>query len=205
MTHSVIEVYADVGCPFTHVGLRRFVARRAEAGRTDVSLWVRSWPLELVNGKPLDPHFIAEEVDEIRDQVAPELFAGFRAETFPSSSLPALALATAAYDVGMDVGEQISLELRDLLFEHGRDVADPAVLAELAGRHGVDYERDDLGAVLDDQAEGERRGVIGSPHYFTPAGSFFCPALDVSRDDHGQLVVMADPAAFDTFVASCLA
>ena len=32
--HS-IEVFADVLCPFTHVGLRRLVARRTELGRDD--------------------------------------------------------------------------------------------------------------------------------------------------------------------------
>ena len=67
---GVVEVYADVCCPFTHVGLVRFVQAREERGGGPV-LHVRSWPLELVNGRPLDPAFIAEEVEEIRQQVAP--------------------------------------------------------------------------------------------------------------------------------------
>ncbi|MGZ4784252.1 MAG: DsbA family oxidoreductase, partial [Acidimicrobiales bacterium] len=90
---GVVEVFADVGCPFTHVGLRRFVERRDAAGRQDIGLRVRAWPLEVVNGQPLDPRFIAEEVDEIRTQVAPTLFTGFTESTFPSTSLPALAVA----------------------------------------------------------------------------------------------------------------
>ena len=88
---TVVEVFADVACPFTHVGLRRFVERRAELGRGDVTLWVRAWPLEIVNSEPLDPHFIAEEIDDIREQVAPTLFAGFVEGSFPASSLPGLA------------------------------------------------------------------------------------------------------------------
>ena len=52
---DALEVFADVCCPFTHVGLRRIVRRRAELGRDDVVLVVRAWPLELVNGVPLDP------------------------------------------------------------------------------------------------------------------------------------------------------
>jgi hypothetical protein len=52
---SIIEVFADAGCPFTHVGLRRLVEHRDHAGRDDVVLRVRAWPLELVNGHPLDP------------------------------------------------------------------------------------------------------------------------------------------------------
>ncbi len=41
---TVIEVFADVGFPFTHVGLRRFVDRRAEAGRNDGHLRVTADP-----------------------------------------------------------------------------------------------------------------------------------------------------------------
>ena len=32
MTRQVVEVFADVVCPFTHVGLRRIVARPAKLG-----------------------------------------------------------------------------------------------------------------------------------------------------------------------------
>ena len=95
MEPTVIEVFADVGCPLTHVGLRRFVERRAELGRDDIVLHVRAWPLEIVNKRPLDPAFIAEEVGEIREQVAPDLFVGLGEASFPASSLPALALAAA--------------------------------------------------------------------------------------------------------------
>lgn len=202
---TVIEVFADVTCPFTHVGLRRFVEHRDALGRTDVRLLVRSWPLEIVNGAPLDAHFIAEEVDVIRQQVAPSLFAGFSEAVFPSTSVPALALAAAAYRESLVVGEAVSLDLRDALFERGRDIADLSVLERLAIDH--DLAPFDLGPgpVLADYEEGVRRGVIGSPHFFTPAGGFFCPSLDVSRDDLGNLCVTADPEGFEEFVAACLA
>jgi len=203
--NTVIEVFADVGCPFTHVGLRRFVEHRAAAGRDDVVLWVRAWPLEIVNGTALDAHFIAEEVDELRRQVAPSLFEGFTEAAFPATSLPPLALAHAAYGVGSEVGEAVSLELRDLLFERGVDIARPEVLAEVAARHGVEAGDADSAGVLADRAEGVDRGVIGSPHFFTPAGGFFCPALDVSRDEQGHLRILADPDGFERFIAGCLA
>ncbi|MDZ7733634.1 MAG: DsbA family protein [Acidimicrobiia bacterium] len=204
----MIEVFADIGCPFTHLGLHRFVQKRREAGRDDVRLWVRAWPLEIVNGTPLDPPFIAEEVADLRDQVAPDLFAGFDEHAFPASTLPAMALAAYAYEAGADVGERISLELRDLLFEQGVDVGELAVLHELAQRHDLDVTDDHLlddARVRTDHAEGERRGVLGSPHFFTPDGGFFCPALDVERDDRGHLRIHADPEAFEAFVGGCLA
>ncbi len=202
-----IEVFADVACPFTHVGLRRFVERRDRGDVALIRLRVRSWPLEIVNGEPLDPGFVADEVDEIRAQVAPDLFGGFDPHAFPVTSMPALALAAAAYDVDLITGEAVSLALRDLLFEQGRDIADADVLAGVAERHGVDFAAADppLEQVRADHAEGRRRGVTGSPHFFTPAGDFFCPSLDVSRDAKGHLRITADPVGFEQFLDSCFA
>jgi predicted DsbA family dithiol-disulfide isomerase len=201
---TVVEVFADVACPFTHVGLRRFVERRTELGRSDVTLWVRAWPLEIVNGEPLDPHFIAEEVADIREQVAPALFAGFAESSFPASSLPALALSAAAYEQGFATGERVSLALRDLLFERGLDIADADVLGRLAADHHVPVDLSDTRRVLDDHAAGVARGVVGSPHFFTPAGGFFCPSLDVHRDATGHLRITADTLGFERFVTTCL-
>ena len=203
MEPTVIEVFADVGCPFTHVGLRRFVEQRAELGRDDVVLHVRAWPLEIVNRRPLDPAFIAEEVDDIRGQIAGDMFEGFVETSFPATSLPALTLAAAAYDRSLAVGEAVSLALRDLLFEQGVDIADNDVLRGLADEHGISVDLADTTRVMAEHAEGVERSVTGSPHFFTPAGGFFCPALDVSRDDAGHLRITADPGGFATFLSGC--
>ena len=202
---TTIEVFADVLCPFTHVGLRRLVELRTELDRPDVKLHVRAWPLEIVNGEPLDPDFIDEEVDDIRDQVAPDLFKGFTRSAFPATSLPAMSLVAAAYGRDLDTGERVSLALRDLLFEQGVDVSDLDVLQGLAADHGVSFDPTDTSAVLAEHADGVARGVIGSPHFFTPAGGFFCPALDVHRDADGHLHIEADAAGFEQFTASCFA
>ncbi|HTN99048.1 MAG TPA: DsbA family protein [Microthrixaceae bacterium] len=202
---TVIEVFADVSCPFTHVGLRQFVERRAALGREEVRLRVRAWPLEIVNGAALDGEFIAEEVNEIRAGLKTDLFRGFTAQALPSSSLPAMALAAAAYDVSMNVGEAVSLELRDLLFEVGADIADPTVLSELADHNQVPFNLDDTSAAVADHALGVERGVIGSPHFFTSTASFFCPALDVSRDSNGRLQVKPKPEVFAEFINACFA
>jgi len=199
----MVEVYADIGCPFTHVGLRRFVERRTELGREDVMLWVRSWPLEVVNKKPLDPQFIFEEIIDIREQLTPDLFVGFKSENFPASSLPALALAFSAYNLSPQVGEAVSLRLRHLLFEQGVDVSDSRVLAALAAEFGVQEVAANQQWVLDDYIAGRDRGVIGSPHFFTATDDFFCPALDVARDESGKLRVCANEASFDQFISAC--
>ncbi len=204
----VIEVFAELCCPFTHVGLRRMIDERAAHGRADVVLRVRAWPLEVVNGTPLDAHFIAEEVDDIRRQIAPDLFSGFTAEVMPSTSMPGMTLVDHAYGHDLRVGEAVSLELRDLLFEQGVDVSRADVLLAVAARHDLSVTTDDLfvdDAVLDDLAEGRRRGVVGSPHFFTRDGGFFCPALDISRDDRGHLRILGDPEGFAAFTRSCFA
>lgn len=202
----LVEVFADVVCPFTHVGLRRFVAARRERARPDVALSVRAWPLEVVNGEPLDPDSVAEEVEEIRAQVAPDLFAGFDPGAFPATSLPALALAATASAAGAATGEAVALELRDLLFEQGRDVSDRGVLASVARRHSLPVPADppDTAAVLADYEEGRERGVVGSPQFFVRGASFFCPSLNIRRVDD-RLVVDFDETGLGEFLNACFA
>ena len=200
-----LEVYADIGCPFAHVGLRRLVARREELGRADVVLRVRAWPLELVNGQPLDPAFIAEEVEVLRDTVAPDLFVGFSEAAFPGSSLPAMDLVQAAYAVDVTTGERVSLAVRTALFEEGRDVADPAVLAEIAAAQGVTV--DPVGAraaVLAEWEAGRERGVRGSPEFLVGGEAWFCPVLDIARVD-GELQVRVDETTMPRFLDACFA
>lgn len=200
---SLVEVFADVTCPFTHVGLRRFVAERDELGRSDVVLRVRAWPLEVVNGEPLDAHFVADEVDHLREQAAADLFTGFAEASFPATAMPALALAAAANAVDDETGERVSLALRWMLFEEGVDISDPGVLQAVAAEHGVHWGDVDESRVHADHAEGVERNVIGSPHFFTPAGDFFCPGLEISRGADGELHVASKVAVFDAFLSAC--
>lgn len=200
----MIEVFADIWCPFAHVGLRAVVDRRHRAGRDDVALWVRAWPLELVNGGPMDPAKVAHHAHDLQAQVAPGLFAGLDTAAFPTSTLEGLALTARAYAAGPDVGERTALALRDALFEHGRDIGDPAVVAMIGNELGVGAPSDgDRAAVLADHEEGRARGVVGSPHFFHPGGALFCPALSISRTDDGELVVRAEIDRLDGFLEEC--
>ena len=206
MSGRVVEVFADVVCPFTHVGLRRFVQARAEAGATEVALRVRAWPLELVNGEPLDADFVAEEIADLRAQVAGDLFTGFDPAAFPASTIGLLGLVEVAYEQGLTTGESVSLALRDALFERGRPVADPGVLAAIAADHGVTPPDAETAAALVEAswAAGQERGVIGSPHFFLSDDSWFCPGLDIERQGH-HLHIEADEGPFREFLTQAFA
>lgn len=201
----VIEVFADIWCPFAHVGLRAVVAERARLGHTDIPLHVRAWPLELVNGRPLVAGDTAHHVADLREQVAPDLFAGFNVSTFPHSTIEALGLVARAYRRNATTGEAVSLALRDALFERGLDISACGVLASIAADHDVTYSvHDGVDDVLADWAEGRERGVQGSPHFFCRDDEAFCPVLDVERDEHGHLVVQRTAAMLNRFLDTCL-
>lgn len=198
-----VEVFADVACPFTHVGLQRFAAARDARGLRGVCLRIRAWPLELVNGAPLDPGFVAREIADIRRQVAPDLFTGFDTARFPVTSVPAFGLAAAAYDVSVAVGEAVSLGLRHSLFEEGRDIADREVLGEIGRRHDVvPPTLDEATRVTQsDYEEGKRRGVIGSPFFFLEGEGLFCPTLRITKEGE-HLRVEWDAGAFEVLLAT---
>jgi predicted DsbA family dithiol-disulfide isomerase len=198
-----IDVYADIWCPYTHVGLRRITARRHELGRDDVKLFVRAWPLELVNGRPQDPSTTLGHASDLRAQVAPELFARFDAVHFPASTLAALALAASAYRRSAEVGERVSLDLRDLLFEEGEDVSSPSILEALARRHSLTVEPVDHKAVIRSWHQGQALGVQGSPHFFCGGRDAFCPALDLSLDPGGVMHIKESGERLFAFIDGC--
>lgn len=204
MEPPVIEVFADLWCPFAHIGLAAAKAACVEAGRADVVFWVRAWPLELVNAEPMDPLRAAANGAALRAQVAPERFAKVDPTTFPSTTLPALALAHAAYRVSPSVGEQVSFALRVALFEEGRDLSDPHVLDDLARRFGVPAASDeDRAGVLKEYAEGQARGVVGSPHFFCGNHGHFCPSLEITQEEDGRLIRL-EAARLREFLVTCL-
>jgi predicted DsbA family dithiol-disulfide isomerase len=196
---ATIEVFADVMCPFAHVGLRRLVNRRDDLG-SSAMLRVRAWPLELVNGEPLAIDLVAEEVHALRKQVAPDLFAGFDPTRFPKTSLPAMAVAAAAYRRSAPLGERVSLAVRQALFEEGRDIAAADVLADIARAHHLTGpDAADRAAAFTDWREGRRRGVQGSPHFFVGDEGFFCPTLKITRVAD-RLQIDNDDATLEAFL-----
>ena len=205
-TGPVIEVFADIWCPFAHVGLRAIEEQRARADRSDVTIRMQAWPLELVDGAPLDPSVSKKHADDLRNQVALGLFAHLDVDRFSTSTLEALALANRAYRTDLQVGERVSFALRDALFEVGRDISDPVALEYLDHDLGVVMpDESDRAAVLADWDEGKRRGVLGSPHFFCGDTDVFCPSLDITKDPVEGLSVIRDVSRLTAFLDRCLA
>jgi len=203
---TIIEVFADIWCPFTHMGLRALNEQLSEKRRGDVRIWVRSWPLEWVNGKPMDPAVAARHGVELRSQVAPELFEEFDGTSFPRSTIPVLALVAKGYKVGFRVGESLSLEVREVLFEQGQDVSDPETLARI-GRYFdlAPAGPDDYATVVQEWKEGIDRGVRGSPHFFCADTDVFCPSLDITRGIAGDdKAINRNVERLGAFVDHCL-
>lgn len=202
----VVEVFAEVGCPFTHVVLRRFAAERKARGRAgDLVLRVKAWPLELVNGQPMSAAAVALEVAAIRAQVEPAMFSGFAASSFPRSTVAAMALTSAAATADLATGERVALELRDRLFERGEDVSSNRVLFEVATAHGLpvppaDPDQVDRVAVDAEHTEGSSRDVQGSPHFFVGDRDFFCPGLKIEHAPETGYDISDDPESWATFV-----
>ena len=199
---TTVEVFADISCPFTHVGLRLLTAHLG-GGRSDVDLVVRAWPLEWVNGVPLEAEATAAKIVALREHVAPDLFTGFRVDRWPDTTIPALNLSAAGYDRDAGTGLQVSLALRDALFEQGEDVADTTVLADIARRFDLPAPiAEPTPQVIADYEVGQERDVTGSPHFWIDGEDFFCPSLEISRDEAGELIAELDHRGMQQVLAA---
>lgn len=201
VTDETIEVFADVWCPFTHVGLVMLANERQRRNRGDVRIVVRSWPLEIINGAPMDPDKVRSNCEALRAQVSPDQFSNVNLDHFPTTTLDALDLVAQAYAWGGAAGERASFAVRAALFEAGEDIGRIDVLQRIASEIGFVF-RPDPGhvAVHADLVDGRERGVVGSPHFFHGDDGVFCPSLRISRDTESRLVVEVDVAAFEEFI-----
>ena len=199
-----LEVYADLWCPFAYVGLRQAIAKREELG-SDQPFIIHPWPLELVNKQPLDPETTWEHAQDLRKQVAPNMFHNLDRSHFPTTTLPALALVVAMYGVDEAKGEAMSMAFRTLLFEDGCDISNPETLHDIATQFGCDpAASSDVSAVVGEWNRGVKRGVQGSPHFFCGEHNMFCPGLAIQKDDSGHLDLQTTANRLTSFLSDCL-
>jgi predicted DsbA family dithiol-disulfide isomerase len=194
-----LEVFADITCPFTHVGLKKVIEELTDLDG-DVEIVIRAWPLEWVNGAPLEAEAVEAKIAALREQLGTDDFSNFREDAWPTTTIPALNLAAAAFDIDASTGLAVSLALRDALFEEGLDVGDLAVLSSVAEQFGLEPPSIKVDArVQADYEDGQRRGVRGSPDFWLGDEGFFCPALMLGHDDVG-LTAEFDTEGFENFL-----
>ena len=198
---TTVEVFAEITCPFAYVGLHHVIDHVAALDES-VNIVVRAWPLEWVNGSGLAFEGVREKAAILRSQLGVDFFNGLQADSWPSTTIPALTLAAAGYAIDVPTGLAVSTDLRTAVFEMSADISDPDVLHEIARAHGVEFDPADDRAVRADYEHGQARGVKGSPHYFVDTNDFFCPALDLGRDADDHLTARFDPDGLARFLAS---
>lgn len=196
---QAVEVFADINCPFAHVGLKRVAAHLA-AIDPSASMIVRAWPLEWVNGEALEVAPVTTKARSLAEQLGVDDFIGLHPRSWPITTLPALDLAALAYERDATTGLAVSLELRAALFEQGRNIADEEVLAMIAGRRGLRPHAGVRASVQADYDDGRTRGVQGSPHFFVGDRDFFCPSLDLGHDADGDLTAQFDDRGLAEFL-----
>lgn len=146
-----VEIWSDVACPWCYVGTARFERAVAETG-IDVDVVYRSFELDPNvppgEGPPLTEYLTRKFGDLSRVQAAhgrlteagAELDIDFRwaqmrrANTFDAHRLLAWALHTSS----PDAQRTLKKALLRAYFTDGRDVADRAVLTDLAVEAGLD-------------------------------------------------------------------
>jgi predicted DsbA family dithiol-disulfide isomerase len=147
-----IEVFSDVVCPWCYIGTRR-LARAIDAAVADgcAPPVVEMQPFQLDPGAPAEPTPVIEAYAKRFGEKAPGILAHVTnvaredgiALRFDSAQRANTRRAHLALEHARTAaGPRAQWTLSDLLFrayfEDGADVGDPATIAELASRAGVD-------------------------------------------------------------------
>ena len=146
-----IEVVSDVVCPWCYVGKRRLEAALAQSN--DAAVAVRWRPFQL------DPTIPSEGLDrraymraKFRDDarlaevharlraVGAEVGIDFDFEAISRSPNTLDAHRLIRWAAASGVQDEVVERLFSAYFEHGRDIGDRSVLAEIAGECGMDAE-----------------------------------------------------------------
>jgi predicted DsbA family dithiol-disulfide isomerase len=148
-----VEIYSDVACPWCYIGKARFErALEAFPGAADVEVVFR--PYQLDPNAPtkavpmleyLERRFgagaraIADRVSETarREGLTIDYDRGLAVNTLNAHRL----LRLAELEGGPEVQREVAAGLFEAHFSGGRDVGDLDVLAEIAGRAGMDPQR----------------------------------------------------------------
>ncbi|MBN8995643.1 MAG: DsbA family oxidoreductase [Rhizobiales bacterium] len=177
----VIDVVSDVVCPWCYLGKRRLERAIALVPATDIV--VRWHPFQLdptipPGGLDRTEYMKAKFGDLSRVDAIHDRLIAFGKEEGVDYRFDAIKRAPNTLDAHrlvhwapVDRQDALVEALFRANFTEGRDVGDPAVLAEIGSQHGLDREAtlarlatdEDLGAIRGAIAEAQRIGVTGVP------------------------------------------
>jgi predicted DsbA family dithiol-disulfide isomerase len=205
---GTIAVFADLGCPWSHLAVHRLLATRHAMGLdAEVVLDHRPFALELAN-EPTPRRTLDAEIPVLGglDPAAGWQMWQAGDSTWPVTMLLPMEAVQAAKEQGLRAGEQLDRALRVAFFGESRCISLRSVVLDVASRcAAVDADR--LAAALDDGrarralVEGHRAAeaaeeVDGSPHLFLPDGTnAHNPGIEMhweGEQGHGFPVVTKD-------------
>jgi predicted DsbA family dithiol-disulfide isomerase len=215
---GTIQVWSDLGCPWSHaVVWRLWDARRRLGLEARVGFDHHAFPLELFNAEPTPRWHIDVEAPVV-ETIAPR--AGWQAWSAPDSAwpvtlLPPMEAVQAAKLQSLDASEALDRGLRRAMYAESRCISLRHVILEVATEtDAVDVAR--LAAALD---EGRARRVLlddwrtaqsddvrGSAHLFAPDGTNAQnPGIEIGWEDDGSpyghyWIQRDDPSAIDDFL-----
>ncbi len=197
-----VEIWSDVACPWCYVGMARFERAVTETD-ADVDVVYRSFELDPNvppgDGPPLTEYLARKFGDLSRVQAAharltsagAELGIDFRwsqmrrANTFDAHRL----LAWALHSSGAEDQRALKKALLRAYFTDGREVADHAVLADLAAEVGLDGAAAAAFLTTDDEADFVRaerdeaygNGISAVPTFIVEGQWMLQGALDTDK------------------------
>ena len=182
----IIDVYADIACPWCYVGRARL--KQALAQRPAVDVTLRWRPFQLQPDMPADGRDFREVLsskfggweqaqrmfERVREMGAQDgLTFNFDAIDVAPNTADAHRLVLWAADQAQDRSDALATALFRAYFTEGRNVSDRDVLVDCAGEVGLDAEEaramlDGAGygdAVRESQQRAQQRGITGVPCY----------------------------------------
>ena len=179
-----VDVVSDVVCPWCFVGKRRLEAALAQSDDAVVAVRWRPFQLDpTIPSQGLDrrAYMRAKFRDDARLADVHARLRAIGAEVGIEFDFDAISRSPNTLDAhrlirwaaASGVQDEVVEQLFSAYFEHGRDIGDRSVLAEIAGECGMDAEavgrqfagNDGVDAIRNEIAEAQEIGVTGVPFF----------------------------------------
>ena len=215
---GTIQVWSDLGCPWSHVVVWRLHDARRRLGlEAKVAFDHHAFPLELFNSEPT-PRWHIDVEAPVAQTLAPR--AGWQPwsapdSTWPVTLLPPMEAVQAAKLQSLEASAALDRGLRQALYGESRCISLRHVILEVAEEtDAVDTTSlaqalDDgraRAALMADWALAQTDAVRGSAHVFAPDGSNDeNPGIGIGWEDDGTpggryWIERDDPTAVDELV-----